>query len=175
MSSLSLDLSLKVPLWCSCCCPPLFNLVFLFFIFEIVNNLWFLQVLSRYAKPIYEGPPGRELVPEAKREEETPLSDWELVKGYFGKLHVLMAILSLTAVFLHIGFASPKASATLIRWGFDLPDSLSEFLFSAIVVLQVEKVVKMVHQFLQARYWQCELIFLPACSMDNFVLDDLPM
>ncbi|XP_024372049.1 C2 and GRAM domain-containing protein At1g03370 isoform X2 [Physcomitrium patens] len=112
------------------------------------------EVLSRYAKPIYEGPPGRELVPEAKREEETPLSDWELVKGYFGKLHVLMAILSLTAVFLHIGFASPKASATLIRWGFDLPDSLSEFLFSAIVVLQVEKVVKMVHQFLQARYWQ---------------------
>ncbi|KAG0631154.1 hypothetical protein M758_1G231500 [Ceratodon purpureus] len=111
------------------------------------------EVLAKYAKPISEDSQGEALVPGVK-EEETPLSDWELVRGYFGKLHVLLASLSLTIVLLHICFAPPKLRATLIRWGFDLPDTISELLFSAIVVLQVEKVVKMVQQFLQARYWQ---------------------
>ena len=97
----------------------------------------------------------------AAKEDETPLSDWELIRGYFGKLHVLLAILSLTIVLLHICFAPPKLRATLIRWGFDLPDTISELLFSAIVVLQVEKVVKMVQQFLQARYWQCKFMAVP--------------
>lgn len=115
-----------------------------------------MQVLSKYAKPVSEDSQGRDLVPAAKQ-EEVPLSDWELVRGYFGNWHVLLAVLSLTIVLLHICFAPPTLRATLIRWGFDLPDSISELLFAAIVVLQVEKVVKMVHQFLQARYWQCKL------------------
>lgn len=99
-------------------------------------------------------------MPVAK-EEEKPLSEWEFVRGYFGKLHVLLALLSLTVVLLHICFAPPTLRATLIRWGFDLPDTISELLFAAIVVLQVEKVVKMVQQFLQARYWQCKLLQEP--------------
>jgi len=123
------------------------NLVCLFFLL--------LQVLSKYANPVTADPQGKDLV-AAQRQDEVPLSDWELVRGYFGKWHVLLAVLSLTIVLLHICFAPPTLRATLIRWGFDLPDSISELLFSAIVVLQVERVVKMVQQFLQARYWQCK-------------------
>lgn len=117
--------------------------------------LVFWQILAKHARPISGDSQGGALVPAAK-EEEIPLSDWELVRGYFGKLHVLLASLSLTIVLLHIWFAPPKLRATLIRWGFDLPDTISELLFSAIVVLQVENVVKMMQQFLQARYWQCK-------------------
>ncbi|XP_024386274.1 C2 and GRAM domain-containing protein At1g03370 isoform X3 [Physcomitrium patens] len=113
----------------------------------------FKEILSKYAKPISEDSWGGNLVP-ATQQEDTPLSDWELVRCYFGRLHVLLAFLSLIIVLLHIGFATPKVKVSLLRCGFDLPDSISEFLCSAIVVLQVERVVKMVHQFLQARFWQ---------------------
>ncbi|KAG0621016.1 hypothetical protein M758_4G261700 [Ceratodon purpureus] len=113
------------------------------------------EILAKYAKPVSEGSPEDGLsVVLAAKEEEKPLTEWEFIRGYFGKLHVLLALLSLTIVLLHICFAPPTLRASLIRWGFDLPDSISELLFAAIVVLQVERVVKMVQQFLQARYWQ---------------------
>lgn len=92
------------------------------------------------------------------KDVETPLSDWELVRSYFGKYHVLLAVLSLLLVLVHIWFAPPKLRAILVRWGFDLPDTMAQFIFSAVVVLQVENVVKMIHQFIRARYWQCESI-----------------
>lgn len=94
------------------------------------------------------------------KDVETPLSDWELVRSYFGKYHVLLAVLSLLLVLVHIWFAPPKLRAILVRWGFDLPDTMAQFIFSAVVVLQVENVVKMIHQFIRARYWQCESILL---------------
>ena len=121
-----------------------------------------MQILAKYAIPISADSQGENLpvVPTTK-EEEKPLSEWEFVKGYFGKLHVLLALLSLTVVLLHICFAPPTFETTLIRWGFDLPDSVSELLFAAIVVLQVERVVIMVQQFLRARYWQCKLLKKP--------------
>jgi len=129
--------------------------------------------LSKYAKPVSGDPHGKDLVPAAKQ-EEVPLSDWELVRGYFGKFHVLLAVLSLAIVLLHIYFAPPTLRATLIRWGFDLPDSISELVFSAIVVLQVERVVKMVQQFLQARYWQCKLTLVLTCGSGTLVDNALP-
>lgn len=136
-------------------CPFVNKQVHLFYYKNLIG-IDFQQILSKYAKPIPENSRGNS-VPVTQL-EDTPLGDWELIKGYFGRLHVLLAFLSLTIVFLHIGFATPKVKVSLVRCGFDLPDSISELLFSAIVVLQVERVFKMAHQFLQARYWQCKYI-----------------
>lgn len=136
---------------------------------DVLEILPFRQVLSKYASPLSGDSQGKELVAAAKQ-EEVPLSDWELVRAYFGKWHVLLAVLSLTIVLLHICFAPPKLRATLIRWGFDLPDSIAELILSAVVVLQVEKVVKMVQQFLQARYWQCKLTLVPTLLHYTFYI-----
>lgn len=97
-------------------------------------------------------------------DDETPLSEWELMRGYFGKYPVLLAVLCLLIVLLHIWFAPPSLKRTLRKWGFDLPDSVGQLVMSAIVVLQIETVVKMVYQFLRARYWQCESFTLPCCD-----------
>lgn len=131
-------------------CSPHPKVVFIYLF------IYFLQVLANHAKSVSEEPSEGKLL-SAPKQEEKPLSDWELVRGYFGKLHVLLALLSLTIVLLHICFASPTLRATLIRWGLDLPDTMSELLFTAIVVLQVERVVKMTQQFVQARFWQSKL------------------
>jgi len=116
-----------------------------------------LQVLCKYAKPISDDQLTREALLGPK-EDERPLSDYQLAWEYFGKWHVLLAVLSLLIVVVHIAFVTPKMKKFLTSWGIDLPDSLGEMFFAAIVVLQVENVVKMIYQFVRARYWQCKCI-----------------
>ncbi|CAM6037416.1 unnamed protein product [Sphagnum compactum] len=113
----------------------------------------YCEVLCKYAKPISDDQLTREALLGPK-EDERPLSDYQLAWEYFGKWHVLLAVLSLLIVVVHIAFVTPKMKKFLTSWGIDLPDSLGEMFFAAIVVLQVENVVKMIYQFVRARYWQ---------------------
>lgn len=62
--------------------------------------------------------------------------------------------MSLTIILVHIGLA-PKRLGGLEVWGIDFPDTLMEFITSAIVVVQVERVAIMAFEFIRARYWRC--------------------
>lgn len=70
---------------------------------------------------------------------------------------MLLALLSLTIILVHIGLAPSKRLGGLEFWGIDFPDTLMEFITSAIVVVQVERVAIMAFEFIRARYWQCKL------------------
>jgi len=64
--------------------------------------------------------------------------------------------MSLTIILVHIGLAPSKRLGGLEFWGIDFPDTLMEFITSAIVVVQVERVAIMAYEFIRARYWQCK-------------------
>lgn len=91
------------------------------------------------------------------KEDERPISDWLLAWDYFGKWHVLAAVLSLMFILLHISLTPHKERRGLEFWRIDFPDSLSELITAGVVTLQVERVAIMVYDFVRARYWQCKI------------------
>ncbi|GLJ25245.1 hypothetical protein SUGI_0483240 [Cryptomeria japonica] len=105
----------------------------------------YVDVLANYARCIDEP------TSTASEEEEQPQSDWELAKGYFVNFPVLACIISLAIVLLHIYFPWTKINKVLGFFYLDLPDSLEEFITSAILAMQLEHVVKQIQTFLQAR------------------------
>lgn len=92
----------------------------------------------------------------ASDDEERPISPWEEAWDYFGKWNVLLALMSLTIILVHIGLSPQKKRTGLDFWGVHFPDSFTELITSAIVVIQVERVVIMVYNYVRARYWQCK-------------------
>lgn len=80
-----------------------------------------------------------------------PQSDWKLAVQYFANFTVLSTFLIGVYVFVHIVFAIPGAIQGLEFNGLDLPDSVGEFVVSGVLVLQCERVLKLISRFMQAR------------------------
>jgi len=120
-----------------------------------VNSL--IQVLGKHVPQVSVGNYLGEPLLKAKcDDEERPINSWEEAWDYFGKWDVLLALLSLTIILVHIGLSPQKKRTGLDFWGIHFPDSLTELITSAIVVIQVERVVIMVYNYARARYWQCK-------------------
>uniref|UniRef100_A0A1J3DAE1 C2 and GRAM domain-containing protein n=1 Tax=Noccaea caerulescens TaxID=107243 RepID=A0A1J3DAE1_NOCCA len=80
-----------------------------------------------------------------------PQSDWKLAVQYFANFTVFSTFLIGVYVFVHIVFAIPGAIQGLEFNGLDLPDSVGEFVVSGVLVLQCERVLKLISRFMQAR------------------------
>lgn len=118
-------------------------------------GLVLIQVLGRYAEPVSPGDPSSEsFSSSATGDEERPVSDWEIAWEYFGKWHVLLALVSLSFIIVHIFLAPRRLMVGLDFWGINFPSSVTELITSAIVVIQVEQVAIMAFNFLRSRYWQ---------------------
>ncbi|XP_050376095.1 C2 and GRAM domain-containing protein At5g50170 [Argentina anserina] len=81
-------------------------------------------------------------------------SDWELAKGYFWNMTVVSTIFMVLYIMVHILHCEPSEPQGLEFHGFDLPDSIGEFITCGILVLQLERVYNMVQHFVQARLQQ---------------------
>ncbi|CAA7045627.1 unnamed protein product [Microthlaspi erraticum] len=80
-----------------------------------------------------------------------PQSDWKLAVQYFANFTVFSTFLIGVYVFVHMVFAIPGAIQGLEFNGLDLPDSVGEFVVSGVLVLQCERVLKLISRFMQAR------------------------
>lgn len=79
-------------------------------------------------------------------------SDWKLVVNYIGVYTLASTLLAVAYVLLHIFLTSPSALQGLEFGGLDLPDSFGEVLTCGLLVLQVERVLKMISHFMHARF-----------------------
>nr|CAD1836416.1 unnamed protein product [Ananas comosus var. bracteatus] len=78
-------------------------------------------------------------------------SDLELAIKYFCNFTVVSTIVMVLYVLLHILLSQPATMKGLEFDGLDLPDTFGELITSAIIVLQVERVLDMISHFVQAR------------------------
>ncbi|XP_057871325.2 C2 and GRAM domain-containing protein At1g03370 isoform X2 [Cryptomeria japonica] len=81
-----------------------------------------------------------------------PQPDWKLVVSYIGVYTLASTLLAVVYVLLHIFFTSPSTMQGLEFGGLDLPDSFGEVLTCGLIVLQVERVLKMISHFMHARF-----------------------
>ncbi|GAB2224751.1 hypothetical protein Droror1_Dr00005521 [Drosera rotundifolia] len=78
-------------------------------------------------------------------------SDWKLAIQYFANFTVLSVLVVGLYVLIHLWLAGPSTIQGLEFPGLDLPDSLGELFISVILVLEVQRVLPIVAQFMQAR------------------------
>ncbi|KAF6153823.1 hypothetical protein GIB67_001056 [Kingdonia uniflora] len=78
-------------------------------------------------------------------------SDWKLTSKYFLNFSVISTVFMGCYVLTHILLAMPSTIQGLEFRGLDLPDSIGELVVCGILVLQGERVLKMIARFMQAR------------------------
>ncbi|KAH9322295.1 hypothetical protein KI387_016934 [Taxus chinensis] len=112
----------------------------------------FAQLLSQNVTPL-------DLASLASENDQTkldlqmnPQSDWKLILSYIGIFTLASTLLAVTYVLMHIFLTSPTTMQGLEFGGLDLPDSFGEVLTCGLLVLQVERVLKMISHFIHARF-----------------------
>ncbi|KAG2684549.1 hypothetical protein I3760_10G082200 [Carya illinoinensis] len=80
-----------------------------------------------------------------------PPSDWKLAVQHFANFTVVSSICMGLYVLVHIWLARPSAIQGLELFWLDLPDSISEFIVCSVMVLQGERLMRMILRFMQAR------------------------
>lgn len=80
-----------------------------------------------------------------------PESDWKLAMQYFANFTFISTFLMGLYVLIHISLVAPTTIQGLEFFGLDLPDSISEFVVSAVLVLQGERMLGLISRFMQAR------------------------
>ncbi|CBI25738.3 unnamed protein product, partial [Vitis vinifera] len=78
-------------------------------------------------------------------------SDWKLAVQYFVNITVVSTIFAVLYVSTHIWIATPSPIQGLEFVGLDLPDSIGEVIVCILLVIQGERVLKMIARFMQAR------------------------
>lgn len=96
-------------------------------------------------------------------------SDLELAIKYFCNFTVVSTIIMVLYVLLHILLSQPATMKGLEFDGLDLPDTFGELITSAIIVLQVERVLDMISHFVQARMRRG--MVSPSCQNKYFILE----
>lgn len=81
-----------------------------------------------------------------------PQSEWKLIVSYIGIFTFVSTLFSLAYLLLHIFLANPSVMQGLEFGGLDLPDSLGEVITCGLLVLQVERIFKMISHFMHARF-----------------------
>lgn len=80
-----------------------------------------------------------------------PQSDWKLAVQYFANFTVVSTIFMGLYVLVHIWLAAPSTIQGLEFVGLDLPDTIGEFVVCAVLVLQGERMLRLISRFIQAR------------------------
>ncbi|KAK8468849.1 hypothetical protein PHAVU_006G136200 [Phaseolus vulgaris] len=80
-----------------------------------------------------------------------PESDWRLAVQYFANFTVFTTVFMGLYVLVHIWLAAPSTIQGLEFGGLDLPDSIGEFVFCAVFVLQGERMLGIISRFIKAR------------------------
>ena len=78
-------------------------------------------------------------------------SDWKLAVQYFCNFTVISTIFMGLYVLVHLFLAMPNTIQGLEFGGLDLPDSIGEVVVCGVLVLQAERVMKLIARFMQAR------------------------
>eukprot|EP00250_Pteridium_aquilinum_P031609 c43925_g1_i1 orf=2-790(+) len=117
----------------------------------------FEKALEKHARPQQEllnTAQGAKHLVRAKVDVMTPKSDWQLAKEYFCNLRVLMVISSTIVILLHIYISRPCPKSGLEVWKLDFPDTLREFVTSAVLGIQIERIFVTARKFLGARLYK---------------------
>lgn len=111
----------------------------------------FADMLSQKVKPVDLkdiGSSKEQILASLQTEQE---SDWKLAFRFFGNFTVLSSIIVGLYVIVHILLSCPSKIQGLEFRGLDLPDSIGEVVVCGVLVLQGERVLKMVGHYMQAR------------------------
>ncbi|CAN8267052.1 unnamed protein product [Cochlearia groenlandica] len=111
----------------------------------------YANLLAQNVKPVDSKDIGVNKEQALSSLQAEPQSDWKLAVQYFANFTVLTTLLIGVYVFGHIIIALPSALQGLEFNGLDLPDSIGEFVVSGVLVLQCERVWKLISRFMQAR------------------------
>lgn len=105
----------------------------------------FEQVLEKYVRP------HQKLLDAAIT---PPQSDWQLAKGHFCNLRVLIVISSTIVILSHIYISRACPKSGLEVWKLDFPDTLREFITSAVLGIQIERIFVTARKFFGARLYK---------------------
>ncbi|KAG0459432.1 hypothetical protein HPP92_022560 [Vanilla planifolia] len=111
----------------------------------------FSELLSQNVKPLdlkVVGSSKEQILASLQTEQ---VSDWKLACRFFGNFTVISSIFAAFYVTLHILLSNRSTVQGLEFVGLDLPDSIGEVVVCGILVLQGERVLKMIGRFLHAR------------------------
>ena len=78
-------------------------------------------------------------------------SDFRLALRFLGNFTVLSTVFGVLYIIAHVILANPSKMQGLEFLSLDLPDSIGEIMVSVVIVLQVERMFKMIGRFMQAR------------------------
>lgn len=115
------------------------------------NYAQFSDLLSQKIKPIDvegSGSDKEQVLASLQGGEE---SDWKIAFLYFCNFRVLSSLFVSLYIILHVLRVNPSAVQGLEFTGLDLPDSLSEIIMGGLLFLQVQRILKNITCFLQAR------------------------
>lgn len=112
----------------------------------------FAKLLSQFATPLDVASLASEQEQPRLDSQMDPQSDWKLIVSYIGVFTLVSTLFSLAYLLLHIFLASPSVMQGLEFGGLDLPDSLGEVITCGLLVLQVERIFKMISHFMHARF-----------------------
>lgn len=111
----------------------------------------FAELLSQTVKPLDVkdvGSSKEHILASLQTEQE---SDCKLAYRFFGNFTVISSIFVALYVTVHILLANRSTIQGLEFVGLDLPDSIGEVVVCGVLILQGERVLKMIGRFLQAR------------------------
>uniref|UniRef100_A0A1D1XGT2 C2 and GRAM domain-containing protein At1g03370 n=1 Tax=Anthurium amnicola TaxID=1678845 RepID=A0A1D1XGT2_9ARAE len=111
----------------------------------------FADLLSQNVKPVdlKDLRSGKEQILASLQVEKE--SDLKLAFRFFGNFTVLSSVFMALYVLAHVLLANPNTIQGLEFVGLDLPDSIGEVIVCGVIVLQGERVLKMIGRYLQAR------------------------
>ncbi|KAI0511958.1 hypothetical protein KFK09_012592 [Dendrobium nobile] len=135
----------------------------------------FAELLSKNAKPLdlKDVESSKEQILASLQTEQE--SDWKLACRFFGNFTVISSIFVGLYVTVHILLANRSMIQGLEFTGLDLPDSIGEVVVCGVLVLQGERVLKMIGRFLQARkkreIFEFDAMIDPPSTMEINVYD----
>eukprot|EP01018_Ginkgo_biloba_P010181 Gb_29807 [translate_table: standard] len=112
----------------------------------------FGQLLSQHAKPLDLASLSFEQELTKPNLQMQPQSDWKLILEYIGNFTVISTLFLVAILLLHIVLANPSTMQGLEFGGLDLPDSIGEVFTCGFLILQVERVLKMISRFMKVRF-----------------------
>ncbi|KAK2652645.1 hypothetical protein Ddye_012501 [Dipteronia dyeriana] len=111
----------------------------------------YANLLSQSVKPVDSKDMGLNKEHILASLQAEPQSDWKLAMQYFANFTLVSSIFMGSYVLLHMWLAAPSPIQGLEFVGLDLPDSIGEFIFCGVLVLQGQRVLESISRFMQAR------------------------
>ncbi|KAL1372804.1 C2 and GRAM domain-containing protein At1g03370 isoform X1 [Arachis hypogaea] len=111
----------------------------------------YAAMLSQIVNPVDSKDLGSAKEQDLASIQPEPQSDWKLAVQYFANFTVVSTLLMGLYIIVHIILAESSTIQGLEFFGLDLPDSIGEFVVSAALALQAERVLGLISRFMQAR------------------------